>query len=73
MENIQLPLLWAMLCLYVGAFMLYAFSIWAMKPQIKMSCLLWGKGSSSCICGKNTCDGERTGLYGKNEQFETHT
>ena len=35
MENIQLPLLWAMLCLYVGAFMLYAFSIWAMKPQIK--------------------------------------
>lgn len=35
MENLQLPLLWAMLCLYVGAFMLYAFSIWAMKPQIK--------------------------------------
>lgn len=35
MEAVQLPLLWAMLCGYVGAFVLYAFSIWAMKPQVK--------------------------------------
>lgn len=35
MEQLQLPLLWAMLCTYIASFMLYAFSIWAKKPQIR--------------------------------------